>query len=209
MGVEFIHDSAGRLIAIHHTVEVDDAAYPQDAMRESDVLLRTLFAELAFLRGASLPGRTHSARRMAPPGAKGGIDVHGRAQLSLAGSVSVRIKMPCESAAASQDPRLRVWLERANGARDDDDPAHSLRDYYAILEEMQYPRPDELKFARDFVSHGGPLANPKLLKYVQDALGDATVDRYDPGNDKHWTFVLERRREAGSLVGQALRARLR
>jgi hypothetical protein len=167
IGVEFGYDEHGALISVIHTVEIDDDLHARDAISESDTRLRTLWAELEFLRGSSLPRRAHEAHRSLPqtPTAAG-VGFH--VQLSATASVLVvnPIRMPAEAAAASGDPRLRVWLERANGARDEDDPAHALRDYHAILEEMGLVPPD-VKHARDFVSHGGPLRNSDLLKLVR------------------------------------------
>jgi hypothetical protein len=72
------YDEHGALISVIHTVEIDDDLHARDAISESDTRLRTLWAELEFLRGSSLPRRAHEAHRSLPqtPTAAGVGRVH-------------------------------------------------------------------------------------------------------------------------------------
>jgi hypothetical protein len=63
--------------------------------------------------------------------------------------------------------RLGTWLPLANVARDETPPADALRDYFLILEDMlgrDEPSIADIKYMRDFVSHGDRLTNPGLQR---------------------------------------------
>jgi hypothetical protein len=58
---------------------------------------------------------------------------------------------------------------------------------------------EELKFIRDFVSHGEELANASLLSFLRRELGKETK-RYDPHDSDHQNFLEQRREWARRLV---------
>jgi hypothetical protein len=66
---------------------------------------------------------------------------------------------PAEANLTFAPPRLRVWLRLAADASEMS-PPDAIRNYYMVWEDMGLPSPigsagEELKFIRDFVSHGG------------------------------------------------------
>jgi len=118
-----------------------------------------------------------------------------------------RVCLPEEKTLLSDHNRLKVWLRLANDARRPTSSADAIRNYYMILEDM-HGRPNtaavgtlELKFIRDFVSHGEQLTNPALLAFLQRELGTPT-NQYDPHNSRHKRF-LEQRREWAMRLAQA------
>ena len=77
-----------------------------------------------------------------------------------------------------------------------------------IWEDM-YGRPasgsaeEELKFVRDFVSHGEELGSPALLKFLEREFG-RPVTQFDPHDSDHARFVRDRRDWAWNLVEREL-----
>ncbi len=115
--------------------------------------------------------------------------------------------MPNPTIFTTSNTRLLVWLRLANEARNATIHADAIRNYYMISEDMHgRPQPSaaptaeiELKFIRDFVSHGEALRNCCLLAFIQQELG-RPVDQYDPTDNDQQQFVHRQRQLARELI---------
>lgn len=115
------------------------------------------------------------------------------------------VRFPDEVTLGGQ-PRLKVWLRLAVGARPPASAADAIRNYYMIWEDMNPSTqpvagsPDqELKFIRDFVSHGKPLNGAGVTTFLNREFGKPE-NHFDPHNQEHQNFLDGRRQWARNLV---------
>jgi len=123
------------------------------------------------------------------------------------------VRLPAETKLL-QTARLQVWLRLAIDSRPPASAIDAIRNYYMTCEDMLHgQRPtkgspeQELKFARDFVSHGVAMDNQDLLDFLKREIGPGT-SQYDPLNPTHQTFLEKRRECARQLVESKIDAAL-
>jgi hypothetical protein len=212
-GIE-LHYNGQRLMRVEHTVEAEDTASHDDLIVLSDRKLR-LFRELLEYRRL-LPIRisTRTTEKVVQAENEPTIRT-GEASIGGAYCVARPINMPTEAMLSNAQPRLSAWLRLANEARHTESDTEAIHNYYAIWEDMQgrppsgpppWPPEVELKYTRDFVSHGEPLKNPQLKKFLKCKLGHP-VNQFDPHEASHQALVRQQRRAARNLIEAELEIR--
>lgn len=209
LGVEFGIDE-GRLHSITHTFTHRARDSEATVLQESGRHLRFLFRLMEYKSGAKTIFLERKAQRLEPlNGPTAGTN-------DLNSSITIRrpINLPSDSKLRDLmgHPRLSTWLHLANLARDSAHDDQAVRNYYMIWEDMHGaqgktlvpPHPaGELRFTRNFVSHGGELTHKKLLEYLETVFG-RSVNRYEPDNPCHQQFVRGQRMKARNLIEHEL-----
>ncbi len=113
------------------------------------------------------------------------------------------MQFPPEANLASAPPRLRVWLRLAADAMQMSAP-DAIRNYYMVWEDMglsssRGTKGEELRFIRNFVSHGGLLTKRDLLAFLEGEF-HKHVNQYDPHDTDHQIFLECRRTWARNLL---------
>ena len=106
-------------------------------------------------------------------------------------------RAPDASRLASAPPGLATWLWLANASTHEPDDASALRSYYVVLEGIHGERPGDalvdIRYARDFVSHGR-ITSHKARSFLERVLGYTAAEyRYDPHDRKHRVLVRQYR----------------
>jgi hypothetical protein len=209
--VMFDYDATGRLIAVHHELDSDDAAPPEAVVAASEAQLALLWDAFNFRIGAPVPFATRHAQKLVASSTLNQVS-HGFARISGTTRLVNPLSLPREGSMAAPPNRLRVWLRLSNEARDDKNVVSGLRDYFLILEDRYHGQTlpivvQQVKSARDFVSHGKPLTNADLLDFLRAQFG-YSVNRFDPHDLAHEAFVRKWRDNARDLVEQEIEALL-
>jgi hypothetical protein len=109
--------------------------------------------------------------------------------------------------------RLEVWLRLANDSRSAP-PAHAIRNYYMIWEDMPHPsvedrdarrlkhkRAEELRWVRDFVSHRELTRSTDAITFLMDAKLDRGGKlKYDPTDTDHEKSLGDQCRQARNFI---------
>ncbi|MBT9283264.1 MAG: hypothetical protein KM312_11595 [Hydrogenibacillus schlegelii] len=217
LGLKFEYDNHGNLCKVVHSVDVSEEIHEHEKVFiKSEEKLYLLWEYINYAQGMPVIIESRTAER---------LDNHTEPAIgdySLQGKMVVRKaieKMLDEDRFLNPPPRLSAWLTLANRARDGSDE-EAIRNYYMILEDMEgrpedgqkdekgKPKPElELKYVRDFVSHGDCLTNPKLLQYLKDIF-NKSVCRFDPQDPEHKNFIKSKREEARKLIEEKINKRL-
>jgi hypothetical protein len=196
----------GNIVRIEQILTVEDGKREEEVIAISNRKLITLWETLEYWWGHQPSVNRKTAKRLGTSSADG-IQLTGFLTVSVSAFIAKPVRLPLEKILFYSDSRLHVWLRLVNEARQASSPNEAIRNYYMVWEDMK-GRPDsvatgshdtELKYVRDFVSHGEPLRNPKLLAFLQQEIGK-TVGQYDPHDLDQLRFVQSRRDWARSLV---------
>jgi hypothetical protein len=200
LGITLAGDRSA-ITGIDHELDVDDQLSKPEVVGISTLEVSLLVEVVRYRTGyCDILSRTPSLRAPLP-----GESVSTTTFTYQTGRAAIQraADFPAEANLPSAPPRLRVWLRLAADASEMS-PPDAIRNYYMAWEDMGLPSPigsagEELKFIRDFVSHGGLLTNPRLLAFLNRELHKPT-DRYDPHDTDHQIFLAIRRQWARSLV---------
>jgi hypothetical protein len=202
-GVTFALDAHGGVGALTHEFDVAPEFSPAETIRESESNLRLVIAALNYSSCSPLVIAQRSAQRVVPAGAPNEPS-HNEKWAVASAVVSEPLPVPSAAKLAVAPARLSAWLERAAAGRYDEDPARALQYYDGILEERQgRNRSERVRCARNFVSHGGPMTDSNVKKFLEEEFG-RPVDTYDSGDPEHRRLVAKWRREAHDLVAAEL-----
>jgi hypothetical protein len=214
IGISLFYDTDGKLIRVEHQLDTEDTATVDDVFALSQQHLELFWEVLHYQRGFPLTISSRSAEQIqAIPGAPSIRTSEVR--LTFTAAICRVIEMPDQGLFTSPNSRLIVWLRLANEARSAVIDGDAIRNYYMIWEDMQGrptpttapPAANELKFVRDFVSHGEALRNRDLLAFIQAELGKP-VNRYDPTDVDQQSLVRKHREQARQLVKSELSKQL-
>jgi len=200
-----------QIVQADHEFATDDGLSEGEVAGISREALGVVFELLTYLSGQT----TRGGKIVLEPLQVGVPAAQTTMLFALPGTA--RIVTPTRLPAENQllaDQRLRTWLNLANEARRPASDVDAIRNYYMIWEDM-FGRPqkgsgaaEELKFVRDFVSHGS-VGNSDLLSFLNRELGPGPTPRpYEPLNPAHQTFLTTRREWARGLVEGEINKRL-
>jgi hypothetical protein len=193
-----------KISQVDHELAAEDSVPRGEIVEISTQQLSILWDAIIYVSGYPA---LQANRTVKPLGNAAGSSPLSTNLQTLVGQSSVvrRLRLPDETRLLSLTGRLHVWLRLANDARPPASPIDAIRNYYMIWEDM-HGRPatagspeQELKFIRDFVSHGEILTRRPLLTFLQRQVGPGTR-QYDPSNPIHQRFVEKRREWARKLV---------
>jgi hypothetical protein len=205
LAVSLRYDSNAKLTHVEHQLVTPNTATRDDVLALSQEQLQLFWEVLHYQRGVPLTisGRTTEQMQKiigSPPQLTSDVSY------TAAASLCRILDMPSPNLFASPNSRLIVWLRLANEATSAT-PVDAIRNYYMIWEDM-YGKPTptttppaayELKFIRDFLSHGEPLNNSALLAFIQRELG-VPANQYNPTDRAHQTLVRKHHEQAKHLI---------
>lgn len=205
LGVTLIlQDSA--ISQVDHKLSANDQLSETDVIELSTQQLAVVWELINYRWGYPVQVAHRSVERLGP--ALGASLTRTHLQTITARAAIVHpIQLPEEASLLRSETRLRVWLRLANDARPPTHSVDAIRYYYMVWEDM-HGRPgraaagsaeEELKFIRDFVSHGEELTYGPLLTFLKRKLGKETKT-FDPHDPLHQNFVEQRREWARMLV---------
>lgn len=214
IGISLLYDGDGKLIRVDHQLDTENTASEDDVFALSQQHLKLFWEVLHYQRGFPLPISSRSVEQIQ---AVSGTTFALISEAHVTGTAATCkvIEMPDHDIFASPSSRLIVCLRLANEARSAVIDADAIRNYYMIWEDMK-GRPtsttvpsaaNELKFVRDFVSHGEALSNSNLLAFIQAKLGKP-VNQYDPTDADQQNLVRKYREQARQLVESELSKQL-
>src|SRR5574337_1223923 len=206
-----IRCAEGAITCIEHELSADEKASHDEVLAASQRDLSLFMELLSYEYGLPIQFETRMTERIAgnpavPAPKTGSISIPMRVALCRS------VMLPTETTLLDARPRLQSLLRYANDARNCESAEEAVRLYYAIWEDLfGTPKKDdpciealELKYCRDFVSHGKKLDNVDLLAYLEAKLGKGTC-RFDPLNESHRAFVRRRRTLARTLIESELK----
>ncbi|MDO9530396.1 MAG: hypothetical protein Q7J27_14730 [Syntrophales bacterium] len=209
VGLKLFYDDS-KLIKIEHYL-CDDEQSTHDGVIQKSVRELGLFWEILEYR-YGIPVR---AKKITTKKMDENRNQTSSATISLGAILVKTIILPNESWTTSPDHRLGAWLKFANNARNASDHGEAIRTYYIILEDLKgRPKTEthsaaeiELKYARDFVSHGEKLSHPDLLAFLKEKIG-YDVTQYNPNDPDHLSFVRQQRENARKIIEHELNKRI-
>jgi hypothetical protein len=195
---------------VDHEVMEDDLQTNHQIAETSKQQLSILWEVINYISGHDLRRADCRVERLGNASSPNSPSTTSRNQTGTARIVRP-LKLPDETRLLSNN-RLRVWLRLANDARLPASSIDAIRNYYMIVEDMLGPETpgtseQELKFTRNFVSHGVALDRRALLEFLEREIGAGT-QQYDPFNPSHQRFVEKRRDWAMRLVESKINSRL-
>ena len=206
IGVSLYYNGNNKLIRVEHELDVDNLLEKYEVINTSQEQLKFFWELLHYQRGISLP-ISHLTVEIINP-ATGVRPIRtGVATIISHAAICRSIKMPDPRVFKLENNRLLVWFRLANEARDSKSAVDAIRNYYMIWEDSHgvptkanAPKEAiELKFVRDFVSHGLKLENPELLKFIEDQFGKS-INQFDPTDAVQQDFVNRYRTLGRNLV---------
>ncbi len=192
---------------VEHELNIDSSSKPDEVVNISQEQLKFFWELLYYQRGVSLLISQRIAEKI-----ESLISVQpkctGVCIMMSDAKICVLIKMPDSKLFERENNRLSVWLRLASEARNSKSSVDAIRNYYMILEDLYSSILDkeaikELKFVRDFVSHGEKLGNSDLLKFIKDQFGKS-IDQFDPTDTVQQNFVDRYRTLGRNLVEKEL-----
>jgi hypothetical protein len=204
-----------KLISIIHELNSEEEHNSAKVKEESEQHLQLFFEFLKYMRGIDLPKMNISVQKIQSLDDSTTIKT-GFVNLTACVSICASIPMPeSDIFTETTDSRLLVWLTLANDARKSENPAHAIRNYYMIWEDMQQEpeiqdlpvEANNLRLTRHFVSHGGELNNNQVITFVSNAIGKQ-VKRYDPTDNQQREFINSQRCSARHLIEKLIQNEL-
>ena len=199
-GIELVGDGVSTT-GIDHVLDVGDQLSKPEVVDRSTQEISTLIEVIRFRSGYC----DVVSQNIGPSATTPGIQPSTTTWTHIMGGAALQLPLesPPEASLTSAPLRLRVWLKLAADARTMSSP-DAIRNYYMVWEDMGIPSPhgsegEELKFIRDFVSHGRALDRPRPLAFLQREFG-RSVSHFDPHDPDHLTFLDGRRQWARTLV---------
>jgi hypothetical protein len=203
LGATLILDGSN-ISQVDHELTAEDSVSASEIAELSTQQLSILWDVIIYVSGNPARQADRRVQRVGTATAMSPLSTNLRTQTGQS-AIAHSVRLPSEAGLLPPNGRLHAWLRLANEARPPASPMDAIRNYYMIWEDMRR-RPtttgseeEELKFTRDFVSHGEPLKNKSLLAFLQRELGPGT-QQYDPSNPIHQRFVEQRGEWARRLV---------
>jgi hypothetical protein len=205
-GIELRYEGA-KLVGVTHTFDVPEEQDRFWAGETSRKALSLLTDILQYWWGFPIRASTSAAELLAEDHADPATTkLRGGVSAPASTAIARPIPLPTQAILQAPPSRLPVWLRLANDARQADSPAHAVRNYYMIWEDMNDRRPKRtetepwrLKLVRDFVSHGDKLKSASLQLFLATELGEPVM-RYDPTDPAHRQLVIDARERARRLI---------
>jgi len=204
-GLELYYDG-DKLVKVDHTIEAEDTASHDGLIVLSERKLQLFWELLHYRRGLPIRIASRTTEKAKQDPTKPTVRT-GQVTLPMSVCLVCTIKMPTENSLTSAPLRLSTWLRFANEARNAHSDVGAVLAYYLIWEDMKGrpqkgsagPSELELKYTRDFVSHGEVLKNKNVLAFLRAKL-KGPVNQFDPNDRDHQALVRDQRKEARKLV---------
>lgn len=205
LGLSLAYDADNKLVRVDHYISYESNLTEDELVAMSQSHLKLFWELMHFRRGLPLQVSKHSVERLQADGSR--ISPHTNiVSIQSRAAICRSITMPAPRFFTSAASRFPAWLRLANEARDAP-PVDAVRNYYMIWEDI-HGTPTrtnapaealELKFVRDFVSHGESLKNSDLLTFLELKLGRHTR-QFDPTDRSHRDLVNLYRTKARTLI---------
>jgi hypothetical protein len=195
---------AGKIVQVDHELVAEESLPSAEIADISTMQLGILWDAIIYVSGYPARRADRRVERLGSVGPNSPVSTSLQTQTGQSAIVRP-VRLPTETRLLTSSGRLHAWFQLANDARPPASHIDAIRNYYMIWEDMHgrgsAPRTpgEELKFTRDFVSHGDPLKNTDLLAFIQREVAPGTL-RYDPSDLVHQQFVEKRRQWARQLV---------
>jgi len=210
LSIAFRYDDAGLLTSIVQAISMPIESDHGAVIHASERSLTFFFQVLEYRYGLPIEVRSIQAGAVVAQTAsiaptlgliKAGIDV----------AIASIVKLPSEHALTGVNRHITVLFYMFNAARYSTDDAEAVRILYVIWEFLHSqeldgyvpPEADELKCARDFVSHGIKLERPAAVTAIEKILGEP-IKPFDPLNPLHQKYVAKMRKKGETFLRHQL-----